>query len=165
MPDILMPNWRTEKNQSNPQIQLPTWCGLMQESSQSIENRYVFPSKKSTLLPLRGYSIIIQLSVISPLENSQGLILSWDWGNLNQARFGVFVKNRLYEIQKAIVFRNKLNEIPKVEWLKGKERRKERGKAERKEGRKSRKEKIDNHIIHSQKRRFLFCFLFWLTPS
>lgn len=36
--------------------------------------------------------------------------------------------------------RNKLNEIPKVEWFKGKERRKERGKAERKEGRKSRKE-------------------------
>lgn len=50
MPDILMLNWITEKNQSNPQIQPSTSCGLIQESgdksipSQSIENRYVFPS-------------------------------------------------------------------------------------------------------------------------
>ena len=74
------------------------------------------------------------------------------------------MKHRLYDIHKAIVFRNKLNETMKVEWLKGKEGKKEgkqKGRKEgKKEGRKSRKEKIDNHIIHSQKRRFLICFLF-----
>ena len=77
-----MLNWITEKNQSNPQIQPSTSCGLIQESgdksipSQSIENRYVFPSIEintpASQRILHNYTI----SVISPLENSQGLILS-----------------------------------------------------------------------------------------
>lgn len=54
------------------------------------------------------------------------------------------MKHRLYEIRKAIIFRNKPNQIAKVELLQRKEKRKEerwkkRGKKEKEKERKEKK--------------------------
>ena len=184
-----MLNWIAQNNQPNPQTQPSTWCGLNKElgdkslSYQSIKIGIFSLWKKWTFLPLRGLPHNQTTLDYFPLENSQGLILSWDWDNQNQAHLGVFVKHRLYEIRKAIIFRNKPNQTAKVELLQRKEKRKEerwkkRGKKEKekeREGkRKSRKEREreTRHNIPKRKGLCFVLFLFWclsakiiLTPA
>ena len=82
------------------------------------------------------------------------------------------MKHRLYEIRKAIIFRNKPNQTAKVELLQRKEKRKEErwkkgGKKEKEKEREEGKEKEEKRekerrdiIFRKEKVSVLFCFCF-----